>query len=47
METVTFHPADFKLPGRNYLPTETCFYIPAPVSEEDEQRLTDAADPAG
>lgn len=46
MEAPTCDPADCMLSGNDYLPTETCFYIlPAPVSREDRQRLTDGVDP--
>lgn len=46
MEAPTSDPADCMLSGSDYLPMETCFYIPpAPVSREDRQWLTDRVDP--
>lgn len=46
MDAPTSALADCMLSGSDYLPMETCFYIlPAPISREDRQRLTDGVDP--
>lgn len=46
MGAATSDPADCMLSGSDYSPMETCFYIlPAPISCEDRQWLTDAGRP--
>lgn len=47
MEASTSDPADCTLSASDYLPMETCFYVPrAPVIREDRQRLTVRVAPA-